>query len=114
MDRPGLGRTVGCVFCVRRDEETAQLRLLLVEPHARGLGIGSVLVAQCIDFARRSGYRELVLWTNDVLVDARRIYERAAFHLVDEESHHSFGADLVGQHWALDLSRPSRERVQRR
>jgi DNA-binding MarR family transcriptional regulator/GNAT superfamily N-acetyltransferase len=98
------GEPAGCVFCVRRDDQTAQLRLLLVEPHARGLGVGSALAERCVAFARDAGYRQLVLWTNDVLVDARRLYERAGFQLVKEEAHHSFGADLVGQNWSLDLT----------
>jgi DNA-binding MarR family transcriptional regulator/GNAT superfamily N-acetyltransferase len=98
------GEPVGFVLCVARDAAAAQLRLLLVEPHARGQGVGSALVDQCITFARDKGYRTCVLWTNDVLVDARRLYERAGFQLVDDEPHHSFGADLVGQTWSLALT----------
>jgi DNA-binding MarR family transcriptional regulator/predicted N-acetyltransferase YhbS len=97
------GEPVGCVFCVARDETTAQLRILLVEPSARGLGIGGRLVDECLRFARSAGYRSIVLWTNDVLSSARRIYEAAGFRLVEEEPHHSFGRDLVGQVWARDL-----------
>ena len=97
------GEPVGCVLCVAADEATAQLRLLLVEPTARGRGVGRRLVDECVRFARRTGYRSIVLWTNDVLVSARRIYEAAGFALADEDPHHSFGHDLVGQHWSLEL-----------
>jgi DNA-binding MarR family transcriptional regulator/predicted N-acetyltransferase YhbS len=93
------GEPAGCLFCVKRDESTAQLRLLLVEPRARGMGIGSRLVEECLRFARRVGYQDIMLWTNDVLTAARRIYERAGFQLREEEQHHSFGHDLVGQNW---------------
>ncbi|MFF7562500.1 GNAT family N-acetyltransferase [Streptomyces pseudovenezuelae] len=99
------GRPVGCVMCVRDDAPaTARLRLLLVEPEARGLGIGDRLVSAVVDFARGVGYRDLVLWTNDVLTAARRVYQRHGFVLAAEKPHRSFGKDLNGQDWRLDLT----------
>ncbi|MBO0868777.1 MAG: MarR family transcriptional regulator [Micromonosporaceae bacterium] len=97
------GSPVGSVFCVRRDEQTAQLRLLLVDPAARGLGIGARLVDECLDFARTVGYRRIMLWTNDVLAGARRIYQRAGFALDEQSPHRAFGKDLVQQIWSRDL-----------
>ena len=98
------GAIVGSIFLVRGDEEgVAALRLLYVEKSARGLGVGAALTKACIERAKACGYRRLTLWTNDILVAARRIYQAAGFKLVSEEKHRSFGHDLVGQYWALEL-----------
>lgn len=97
------GEIVGSVFVVRQDEEVAKLRMLYVDPAARGRGLGRALVDECLRFARGAGYRRMVLWTNDILVSARRIYEAAGFELLEEERHRSFGKDLVGQIWGRNL-----------
>ncbi|GGL07136.1 GNAT family N-acetyltransferase [Nocardia jinanensis] len=97
------GERVGCVHCTHGDDETARLRTLLVDPKARGRGLGDRLVTTCLDFARTSGYRRITLWTNDALTSARRIYRAPGFELDDEYRHHSFGRDLVGQNWSREL-----------
>lgn len=98
------GERVGAIFCVRKDETTAKLRLLHVEPSARGAGVGSVLVEECVRFARSVGYREMELWTVSLLAPARRIYQRAGFTLVSEDTAMRFGHELTGQTWRLSLT----------
>ncbi len=98
------GENVGCAFLVKQSDAVAKLRMLLVDPKARGLGIGKRLVAECINFARLKGYGKITLWTNDILTAARKIYIDAGFTKVGEERHHSFGHHLVGETWELDLA----------
>jgi mannose-6-phosphate isomerase-like protein (cupin superfamily) len=99
------GERVGSVFLVKGDDEkTSKLRLLIVEPKARGLKLGSKLVDECIRFAKRSGYEKMTLWTNSVLLAARYIYQKAGFQVVREEKHHSFGQDWTGETWGLNLT----------
>lgn len=94
---------LGCVFLVRIDEKTCKLRCLLVEPCSRGLGLGATLVDACIAFAKECGYERMILWTNDILLSARKIYVAKGFHLIEESPHHLFGSGLVGQTWELQL-----------
>jgi DNA-binding MarR family transcriptional regulator/N-acetylglutamate synthase-like GNAT family acetyltransferase len=97
------GEIVGSAFLITHSKTVAQLRLMLVEPKARGLGIGARLVDECILFAREKGYRKITLWTNSILLAARHIYKKAGFRLVHKERHHSFGHALVGETWDLPL-----------
>ncbi|WP_394848411.1 helix-turn-helix domain-containing GNAT family N-acetyltransferase [Pendulispora brunnea] len=97
------GEPVGSIFCVKKTATIAQLRCLIVDPKARGMGVGSRLVDECIRFARRAGYKKMVLWTHDSLVAARHIYERAGFTLQKQEKNHSFGQPVVDQTWSLTL-----------
>ncbi len=97
------GENVGSILLVKECDKIARIRLLLVDPKARGLGIGHRLVEEALAFARRTGYRKVTLWTNDILHAARRIYQAAEFRLVEENPHRSFGHDLIGQTWELDL-----------
>ncbi len=97
------GENVGCIFLVKQSETVAKLRMFLVDPSARGLGIGKRLVDECLCFAKQVGYAKVTLWTVDVLSAARHIYQRAGFQLVHEEHNHSFGHDVVDQVWELEL-----------
>jgi GNAT superfamily N-acetyltransferase len=103
------GRRAGCVMCCAEDESTAELHTLLVEPWARGHRLGAQLVDKCLEFARGAGYLQMKLWTNDPLVAARHIYLARGFRLVREEPHRSFGMDMIGQYYELDLHQPSPE-----
>ena len=97
------GENAGCVFLVRKSDEVAKLRMLLVDPSARGLGIGKRLVQECIRFARQCGYQRVTLWTQSCLLAARHIYQQAGFQLTASEAYHDFGQDLVSETWDLDL-----------
>jgi DNA-binding MarR family transcriptional regulator len=108
------GERAGCIFCTQKDAKTAQLRLLLVEPRFRGLGIGARLVDECVAFARAKGYRTMMLWTNDNLVAARRLYERAGFVLIASKKHTMFGPRLTSQTWELVLRSDARRSRARR
>jgi GNAT superfamily N-acetyltransferase len=98
------GKIVGSAFVVKQSEQVAKLRMLYVHEEARGRGLGQRLVNECIEFSKTKGYQTIVLWTNDVLTSARRIYEAAGFKLIDESSHFSFGHQQNGQNWSLNLN----------
>lgn len=102
------GERVGAIFCVRKDDTTAKLRLLHVEPSARGAGVGTVLVDECVAYARSMGYHAIELWTVSLLAPARRIYQRAGFQLGEEDTRQRFGRELTGQTWRLDLRKPAK------
>ena len=97
------GENVGSVFLVKKSKRIAKLRLLLVDPKARGIGIGTRLVNECLRFAAQAGYKKITLWTNSILVTARKIYERAGFELIESAPHHSFGHDLISETWERKL-----------
>jgi GNAT superfamily N-acetyltransferase len=97
------GENVGSIFCVKESEKVARLRLLLVEQKARGCGIGTQLVNECLKFARQSGYRKIVLWTQSNLHDAREIYKKFGFHRVQKKRHRNWGRSLIGETWELRL-----------
>ena len=97
------GENVGCVMLVKDNDEVARVRLLLVDPKARGLGLGARLVEECVNFAREAGYKRVTLWTHSVLTAARHIYEQAGFTLTSSEKRHTWGKDVVAEYWDLDL-----------
>ena len=97
------GENVGSIFLVKDSDQVARVRLLLVEPSARGLGIGHALIDACIAFARQAGYRRITLWTHSVLTTARRLYERKGFTLTESKPHNSWGVEVVGETWDLEL-----------
>jgi DNA-binding MarR family transcriptional regulator/N-acetylglutamate synthase-like GNAT family acetyltransferase len=97
------GMPVGCVFITKQSQSVAKLRLLLVTRRARGMGIGSRLIDECVRFAKQAGYRKLALWTQSNLLDARKLYKKAGFTLVRQHAHHRFGKDLVAEHWEMRL-----------
>jgi GNAT superfamily N-acetyltransferase len=97
------GENVGCVMLVRDSDEVARIRLLLVDPKARGLGLGKRLVDECVTFARQTGYKRVTLWTHSILAAARHTYEKAGFTLTSSEKRRSWGKDVVAEYWDLDL-----------
>ena len=97
------GENVGCVMLVKDRPGVARIRLLLVDPRARGLGLGQRLVDECVKFARKAGYKKITLWTHSILAAARHTYEKAGFTLTSSEKKHSWGKDVVAEYWDLDL-----------